>query len=47
MKESNVETMLRFSMEEGVEVLRIEPKLHCNYFLEVRHLSYGKDLLYL
>jgi hypothetical protein len=35
MKENNVEIMLRFSKEEGVEDLRIEPILHCNYFLEV------------
>jgi hypothetical protein len=38
MKKSNVKTMLRFNEEEGVEDLRIEPKLHCNYLLEVWHL---------
>jgi hypothetical protein len=35
MKESSVEIVLRFSKEEGVEDLKIEPKIHCNHFLEV------------
>ncbi len=40
MKENNVEMVLRFSKEEGVEDLKIEPKLYCNHFLEVWHLFY-------
>jgi hypothetical protein len=32
---SSVEIMLGFSKEKGVEDLGIEPKLHCNHFLEV------------
>jgi len=38
MKKSSVETVLGFSKEEEFEDLRIEPKLHCNHFLEVWHL---------
>ncbi len=37
MKENNVKMVLGFSTE-GVEDLRIEPKLHYNHFLEVWHL---------
>ncbi len=39
MKESSVEKVLGFS-KEGVEDLRIEPKLHYNHFLEVWHLFF-------
>jgi hypothetical protein len=38
VEESSVEIVLRFSKENGVEDLGIEPKLHCNHFLEVWHL---------
>ncbi len=38
MKESSVETVLGFNKEEVMEDLKIEPKLHCNHFLEVWHL---------
>jgi len=37
MEGSSVEKVLRFSKEKGVEDLRIEPKFHCNHFLEVWH----------
>ncbi len=45
MEEKNVEMMLGFSNEKGVEDLGIEPKLHCNHFLEVWHFFFGKTLL--
>jgi hypothetical protein len=35
---SSVKTVLRYNKEKGVEDLGIEPKLHCNHFLEVWHL---------
>jgi hypothetical protein len=35
MEESNVEMMLGFSKDKGVENLGIEPKLHYDHFLEV------------
>ena len=38
MKENNVKMVLGFGKEEGMENLRIEPKLHSNHFLEVWHL---------
>ncbi len=38
MKEGNVEMVLGFSNEEGVEDLKIEPKLHYRHFVEVWHL---------
>jgi hypothetical protein len=37
---SSVELVLRFNKEKRVEDLGIEPKLHCNHFLEVWHLFY-------
>jgi hypothetical protein len=45
VEESNVEMLLMFSKEKGVEDLGIEPKLHCNHFLEVWHHFFGKNLL--
>jgi hypothetical protein len=38
MKESSVEMVLGFNNEDKVEDLKIEPKLHCNHFVEVWHL---------
>ncbi len=38
VEENSVEMVLTFSKEKGVEDLGIEPKLHCNHFLEVWHL---------
>jgi len=38
VKENNVKMVLGFGKEEGMENLRIEPKLHYNHFLEVQHL---------
>ncbi len=35
MEIDNVEIVLVFSKENGVEDLGIEPKLYCNHFLEV------------
>ncbi len=32
---SSVKMVLGFNKEKGMEDLRIEPKLHCNHFLEV------------
>ncbi len=40
VKESSAKIVLRFNKEEGMEDLRSEAKLHCNHFLEVRHLFY-------
>jgi len=40
VKESSVKMMLRFNKEEGMEDLRIEPKLYCNHFLRVWHMFY-------
>ncbi len=40
MEESSVEIVLGFNKEKGVEDLGIEPKLHCNHFLEVWHLLF-------
>ncbi len=40
VKKNSVKTMLGFNKGEGMEDLRIEPKLHYNHFLEVWHLFY-------
>jgi hypothetical protein len=46
VKESNVEMVLGFNEEEGMEDLRIEPKLDYNHFLECGTCFVGKYLLY-
>jgi hypothetical protein len=39
--------VLGFSKEKGVEDLGIEPKSHYNHFLEVWHLFFSKNLLFI
>jgi hypothetical protein len=45
MEESSVEIMFGFSKEKGMENLGIEPKLHCEHFLEVWHFCFCKKML--
>ncbi len=40
MEQSSVKMVLGFSKEKGVEDQGIEPKLPCNYLLEVWHLFF-------
>jgi hypothetical protein len=40
VKESSVKMMLGFNKEEGMEDLKLEPKLYYNHLLEVWHLFY-------
>jgi hypothetical protein len=40
VEQSSVKMVLGFNKEKGVEDEGIEPKLPCNYFLEVWHLFF-------
>jgi hypothetical protein len=42
MEESNVQMILGFSKEKGVENLGIEPKLHYDHLFEVWHFFFAK-----